>query len=334
MTRNRKKVNNIRQLRNRNNQGVALLELVLAISVGVIVTTAAFTMMLLGLRMFTRTSDGARHRNQVLTGITVMENLVADHTGVSVEKSPAAVKILAGDKTLLTYDTMEKVVFNGSGGAPILEDVEEFSAVLASDSLLRVTMTVRGEEFSIFLFARDSAVQSASASHGAEVFLAILRTQLGSDGRIVLGTNGDTLNYSDTYYSEWYIGGYTESNGWTHDTAWCSCFVSWGLEQSRGFIQGTTPKYASVNSFKDALIRTGAWKDSTYTPQPGDLIFFNWDGGVLDHVGVVEKVENGYVYTIEGNSGATTSGNGSVRQKHYSLNDPRIAGYGLINWIG
>ena len=54
------------------------------------------------------------------------------------------------------------------GGAPILEDVEEFSAVLASDSLLRVTMTVRGEEFSIFLFARDSAVQSASASHGAE----------------------------------------------------------------------------------------------------------------------------------------------------------------------
>ena len=50
------------------------------------------------------------------------------------------------------------------------------------------------------------------------------------------------------------------------------------------------------------------WRDNSYIPNPGDIIFFDWDdedglNGQPDHVGIVEKVENGYVYTIEGNSG-------------------------------
>ena len=36
---------------------------------------------------------------------------------------------------------------------------------------------------------------------------------------------------------------------------------------------------------------------------PGDIIFFDWDGDNLaDHVGIVEKAEDGIIYTIEGNS--------------------------------
>ena len=54
------------------------------------------------------------------------------------------------------------------------------------------------------------------------------------------------------------------------------------------------------------------WQDRNYEPRPGDLIFFDWDDpggfsgpqdGLCDHVGIVEKVENGVVYTVEGNSG-------------------------------
>ena len=46
------------------------------------------------------------------------------------------------------------------------------------------------------------------------------------------------------------------------------------------------------------------------------IIFFDWDDengqdGLSDHTGIVEKVENGRVYTIEGNSGD------SVRQNSY-----------------
>ena len=47
----------------------------------------------------------------------------------------------------------------------------------------------------------------------------------------------------------------------------------------------------------------GLWQDNTYVPNPGDMIFFNWDGdSLVDHVGIVEKIGNDRVYTIEGNS--------------------------------
>ena len=62
------------------------------------------------------------------------------------------------------------------------------------------------------------------------------------------------------------------------------------------------------------------------------IIFFDWDSpdgpsgpqdGLSDHVGIVEKVENGRVYTVEGNS------SDSVRQKSYPLGYYEILGYGI-----
>lgn len=52
----------------------------------------------------------------------------------------------------------------------------------------------------------------------------------------------------------------------------------------------------------------GIWdEDGTITPKPGYIIVFNWDDntqpndGWADHIGIVEKVENGKIITIEGN---------------------------------
>lgn len=58
----------------------------------------------------------------------------------------------------------------------------------------------------------------------------------------------------------------------------------------------------------------------------GDIIFFDWadsNDGQADHVGIVEKVENDKVYTIEGNSNGDT-----CRQKEYDINSSVILGYG------
>ena len=58
----------------------------------------------------------------------------------------------------------------------------------------------------------------------------------------------------------------------------------------------------------------------------GDIIFFDWadsNDGKADHVGIVEKVENGKVYTVEGNSTGDT-----CRQKEYSIDSSAILGYG------
>lgn len=71
-------------------------------------------------------------------------------------------------------------------------------------------------------------------------------------------------------------------------------------------------------------------------PQPGDQIFFTNDGGASSyHTGLVEKVEGGRVYTIEGNTssapGVVPNG-GAVRDKSYSLGYNQIAGYGRPDW--
>ena len=68
----------------------------------------------------------------------------------------------------------------------------------------------------------------------------------------------------------------------------------------------------------------GQWKDRSYEPSTGDIIFFDWEGdGETDHVGIVEKCENGVVYTVEGNSGD------ACRQKQYTVGSSSIYGYGV-----
>ncbi len=48
---------------------------------------------------------------------------------------------------------------------------------------------------------------------------------------------------------------------------------------------------------------------------------------LLDHVSIVEKVENGIVYTVEGNSGD------ACRQRQYSVGYYEILGYGVHQHI-
>ena len=67
----------------------------------------------------------------------------------------------------------------------------------------------------------------------------------------------------------------------------------------------------------------GQWQDGSFEPSAGHIIFFDWDGdSVSDHVGIVEKVENNIVYTIEGNSGD------KIAKLSYEKNSPYIMGYG------
>ena len=61
------------------------------------------------------------------------------------------------------------------------------------------------------------------------------------------------------------------------------------------------------------------------------IIFFDWENkgssgpqdGESDHTGIVERVEDGIVYTVEGNSGD------SCRENHYAVGYYEILGYGI-----
>lgn len=117
-------------------------------------------------------------------------------------------------------------------------------------------------------------------------------------------------------YWSWY--------GFDNRVEWCACFVSWCINQA-GYNE---PRFAACASqgvpwFKEH----GQWAAGNYTDvAPGDVIFFDWDGGGSDHVGLVIGTDGTNVYTVEGNSGD------ACKIKSYPLSSQYIHGYGLMNW--
>lgn len=112
--------------------------------------------------------------------------------------------------------------------------------------------------------------------------------------------------------------------GFKNHVEWCACFVSWCGDQCGYIKAGIIPKFASVFDGINWFKERGQWQNSTYTPASGDIIFFDWEGDRLaDHVGLVEKVEDGYVWTIEGNSGD------KCRELKYDVGSSWIYGYGV-----
>ena len=86
----------------------------------------------------------------------------------------------------------------------------------------------------------------------------------------------------------------------------------------------TIPKFAGCIQGSEWFKERGQWQDGSFTPEAGHIIFFDWEGdGLTDHVGIVERVENGTVYTVEGNSGD------ACRQNSYSIGSSVIYGYGI-----
>ena len=142
----------------------------------------------------------------------------------------------------------------------------------------------------------------AFTSGGNQAIVEVALTQLGNEG-------------GQPYWS-WY--------GFEGRVEWCACFVSWCADQCGYIESGIIPKFAGCVDGANWFKGNGQWQDRNYEPQAGNIIFFDWEGdGETDHVGIVEKCENGAVYTVEGNSGD------ACRQKQYTVGSSSIYGYGI-----
>ena len=157
------------------------------------------------------------------------------------------------------------------------------------------------------------------AEENRSLWSAVLYGIYTEDGAIVSVALSQVGNVGGEPYWSWY--------GFDSRVEWCACFVSWCANECGYIDTGVIPKYAGcvngVQWFKDR----GQWMDNSAEPAPGMIIFFDWDDengqdGLSDHTGIVEKVENGRVYTIEGNSGD------SVRQNSYPVGHYEVLGYG------
>lgn len=114
--------------------------------------------------------------------------------------------------------------------------------------------------------------------------------------------------------------------------AWCATFVS-----AVGILCGLTgimPTECGCPKMISLYKALGRWAESDgYIPTPGDIIMYDWDdtgrgdnSGNPDHVGIVEKVDNGSITVIEGNYSNT------VKRRTLAVNGKYIRGYCLPDY--
>lgn len=331
----------------RNNSGFTMVELLVTVAVSSIVLAAAASLMLLGLRVHQTTQKEAGEQQTVRIVLSALEDLSASGKiyrveplsdgwqlqGKTADGTPGAV--------LLRYNS--GTLTSGTRGDQVLLDNLRGARVDLDGSLVTFTFATAAHSYSTSVFCRtgiegdsvgkedaqekleelkkpnlpDAADLTDTEKAARFAFLQKLADQYDSRGEIIGGSG---------YFSEWYIGNYADNPGWNQYTPWCACFLSWAADQKKASINGDPPRFAKVDDGMK-LFRDGQWRDSSATPIPGDYVFFDWDGDRdPDHVGAVLCVDGNQLYTIEGNSG------GKVAVNRYPKNDPRIMGYGVLNW--
>lgn len=333
----------------RNNSGFTMVELLVTVAVSSIVLAAAASLMLLGLRVHQTTQKEAGEQQTVRIVLSALEDLSASGKiyrveplsdgwqlqGKTADGTPGAV--------LLRYNS--GTLTSGTRGDQVLLDNLRGARVDLDGSLVTFTFATAAHSYSTSVFCRTGIEGDSVGKAEAEdilkkpptlpgaadltdtekdarfAFLQTLAGQYDSRGEIIGGKG---------YFSEWYIGDYAKNPGWNQYTPWCGCFLSWGAEQLKTSIDGDPPRFANVDTGMEGFQKSGKWRnpnDEVNKPIPGDYVFFDWDrDSDPDHVGAVLCVDGNQLYTIEGNSG------GRVAVNCYPKNDPRIMGYGVLNW--
>lgn len=339
----------------RNNSGFTMVELLVTVAVSSIVLAAAASLMLLGLRVHQTTQKEAGEQQTVRIVLSALEDLSASGKIYRVEPLSDGWQLqgkTADGKSgavLLRYKSGK--LTSGTSGDQVLLDNLRGAQVILDGSLVTFTFATAAHSYSTSVFCRTGIEGDSVGKAEAEdilkktptlpaaadltetekkarfAFLQKLADQYDSRGEIL---SGNTSPYK--YFSEWYIDGYKDHPGWNQYTPWCACFLSWGAaQQPKNAFDGTPPRFADVDRGMVSFKESGKWRapnDEVNKPIPGDYVFFDWDGDRdPDHVGAVLCVdENGYLYTIEGNS------SGRVALNCYPKNDPRVMGYGVLNW--
>ena len=130
-------------------------------------------------------------------------------------------------------------------------------------------------------------------------------------------------------------------NGKKNGYAWCDMFVDWCFIKAFGLQTAMSMTGQKMGGYGAGCTESARYYKNTdrfftSNPKPGDQIFFTKDNGkTFYHTGLVVKVENGRIYTIEGNTSSlpgVVENGGAVRDKSYSLTYNQIGGFGCPNY--
>ena len=206
--------------------------------------------------------------------------------------------------------------------------VETATTVTRTYLYITVSHKTAEEMADNFNFTADQRKQLSELldEENRRLWSAVLYGIYSGDDAIVKAALSQVGNAGGEPYWSWY--------GFNSRVEWCACFVSWCFNECGYLDTGTAPKFAGCVGGVEWFRSREQWADNTIEPAPGMIVFFDWNDpngasgpqdGEADHVGIVEKCENGIVYTIEGNSGD------SCRQNQYPVGYYEILGYGILN---
>lgn len=250
-------------------------------------------------------SNGSKWK-EVLSIYAVLITNKSDPITINDEKEQLLKEIFWKMNTI-TYQFKEEVI-----------DEENTKKILEINVISKSLEDIMNE-YGFNISQRDRVNELLSEEYSSLWSNAIFGLSFGSPDMVQIALS-QVGNVGGEPYWRWY--------GFNERIEWCAVFVSWVSYQA-GYLQsGIMPKftacYEGVNFFKTR----GEWKEKDYIPSPADIIFFDWNGdGQVQHVGIVEKVENGRVYTVEGNST-----NDTCRNKSYPLSSNVIYGYGTPSY--
>lgn len=229
------------------------------------------------------------------------------------------------DMNVISYSTKSKTEYviteNDDGNGNIVETRENKTRTYLYITVAHKTANEMANQYG-FNYSQREQLSELLSDENQKLWSQVLYGFTTGNEQIVAVAIAQIGNIGGYPYWSWY--------GFGSRVEWCACFVSWCANEC-GYVQiGVIPKYAGcvngVQWFKDR----GLWQDNTYTPNPGDIIFFDWNNkgssgpqdGEADHTGIVERVENGIVYTVEGNSGD------ACKERQYTVGYYEILGYG------
>lgn len=148
----------------KRNEGFTLIELILAISIGTIITAAVLSVLLFGMRINLKTTASVQQVNAT-NMLTQIVQSVAEESNIAVRDNQIVFLEIDNNGIIVTDSEGNAVIrnvfvsWNGKeillNNSVFMEDVDHFTAVLSEDNqLLTVTLKTNGKEYTASAYCR------------------------------------------------------------------------------------------------------------------------------------------------------------------------------------
>ena len=210
-----------------------------------------------------------------------------------------------------------------------LDDDSEMQQIQSERESLQQTLSAKEAELQQIESQLASAESQAAQASEVQADPAALRQEgTSNEANAMLDEMGDMVGMSAQHPEDTEaLNDITQGSGIDCTTTpWNAAYAMNELADHGVLDTSTCPNVNHCPTVENWAKEEGLWQDggadSDYQPHSGDAIFLDCqNNGDSNHMGIVEGVKDGRVYTIEGNS------NGAVQRRCYALDDPQVRGY-------